>query len=139
LDLGCAACAIQQQPMTDVQQKFRSKVAQQTSATKVYVCHQGYTVNSSCAFRFGCISVRINTLVLSTSVQSLFVILKCSESLFSAICSNRYCRAVPACLHQYVLTLISMKICRDSLYGQQSAPASRHVLDRPVQPAHTAK
>ena len=28
--------------MTDVQQKSRSKFAQQKSATKVYVCHQGY-------------------------------------------------------------------------------------------------
>jgi len=71
---------------------------------------------------------------LSTSLQSLFVILKCSESLFSAIYSNRYCSAALACLRQYVLTLISMDRCRDSLYGQQSAPASRHVLDRPFQP-----
>jgi len=40
--LSCATCcATQQQPITDVQQKFRSKVAQQKSATKVYVCHQG--------------------------------------------------------------------------------------------------
>jgi len=38
-DLGCAT---QQQPMTDVQQKSScSKVAEQKSATKVYVCHQG--------------------------------------------------------------------------------------------------
>jgi len=41
-DLGCATCcAIQQQPITDVQQKSRSKVAQQKSATKVYVRHRG--------------------------------------------------------------------------------------------------
>jgi len=37
-DLGCTT---QQQPMTDVQQKSNSKVGQQKSATKVYVCRQG--------------------------------------------------------------------------------------------------
>jgi len=41
-DLGCTTCCTtQQQSMTDVQQKFSSKVAQQKSAIKVYVCHQG--------------------------------------------------------------------------------------------------
>jgi len=45
-DLSCATCcATQQQPMTYVQQKSRSKVAQQKCATKVYVCHPGKSRN----------------------------------------------------------------------------------------------
>jgi len=41
---------------------------------------QTYAINSSDAFQFGRISLRINTLPLFTSVQSLFLILQCSES-----------------------------------------------------------
>jgi len=52
-----------------------------------------------------------------------FLHLKCSESfILCLIYSNRYCNAVPACLHQHVPALISIDRCRDSLYGQQCCP-----------------
>jgi len=71
---------------------------------------QTYTINSSYAFRLDLISLRINRLLLSTSVQSLFLILKCSVNhLFSClIYSNRYCTAVQACLCQHVPALINL-------------------------------
>jgi len=45
---------------------------------------QTYTINSSYPFRFGLISLRINRLLLSTSVKSLFLILKCNMVLASS-------------------------------------------------------
>jgi len=57
---------------------------------------QTYTINSSFAFWFGHVSLRINTLLLSSSVRSLFLILKCCESFIllslpftlSVVCSG---------------------------------------------------
>jgi len=46
-DLGCAT---QQQPMTDVQQKSRSKVAQQKST--IYVCHHTCVINFNKAYQY---------------------------------------------------------------------------------------
>jgi len=47
--------------MTDVQQKFRSKVAQQKSATKVYVCHQGNSHPSTVCGKFTDTGKKIQT------------------------------------------------------------------------------
>jgi len=97
---------------------------------------QIYTINSSCAFRFGCrISLRINTLLVSTSVQSLFLLLKCLNHLFSCLIYSS--NAVPVCLRQHILALISMDWTDAGTTSTASSAvpasvlASRHVLDRP--------
>jgi len=48
------------------------------------------------AFPCGRISLRINTLVLSTSVQLLFLILKCSESFIQRLYGRQCCPGVCA-------------------------------------------
>jgi len=99
---------------------------------------QTYTINSSYyAFRFGRISLRISTLLLSTSIQSLFLILKYSESFTeSFVYSNRYRSAVLTCLREHVPALISMDRCCDSLCGQLCCPGIcpgvLACLDRPL-------
>ena len=86
---------------------------------------QTYAINSSDAFQFGRISLRINTLPLFTSVQSLFLILQCSESFILVYYLQQHilqCRSGMFTLRRHLQALISMDIRRGSLYDQQCCP-----------------
>ena len=59
---------------------------------------QTYTINSSYPFRFGLISLRINTLLLSTSVQSLFLTLKYESVILLSYLKQQILQCCPGIL-----------------------------------------
>jgi len=102
---------------------------------------QTYTINSSYAFRLGLISLRINILFFSTSVQSLlFLILEYFESfdLFSCLYYSNSQQVLQCCPGVSTSTCPGVKWTDTRTASAASSAVlafvlARHALDRPKQ------